>query len=89
MQIWIFADFIDFDEKKVSTVAADSAVAHEMEKCSKAWKNCKMSIENPRIRWAYLYWISIINLVMSRMIASALGDSIEMLCQYCWGGGWS
>lgn len=28
MQICIFADFIDFDEKKVST--ADSAVAHEM-----------------------------------------------------------
>lgn len=28
MQICIFADFIDFDERKVST--ADSAVAHEL-----------------------------------------------------------
>ena len=30
MQICIFADFIDFDEKKVSTVAADSAMFKSM-----------------------------------------------------------
>lgn len=46
-------------------------------------KNCKMSIENSMS--LFIYWISIINLVMSRMIASALGDSIEILCQYMLG----